>query len=60
MQALCSTETAVDFRRTTWPYVAEDGIHHNHRCESLGPYIIEIKYNTLKKQYFRSVFSYRM
>jgi hypothetical protein len=29
---------AVDFQRTTWHYIPEDGTLHNHRCENLKSY----------------------
>jgi hypothetical protein len=30
-----SSETSVNFQRTTWRYIKEDSSHHNHRCENL-------------------------
>jgi hypothetical protein len=39
MEARCSSETSVDFQRTTRRYVAQDIILHNHRCENLKSYI---------------------
>jgi hypothetical protein len=35
MEAACSSETPVDFQRTTWRYIPEDRTLHNHRCENL-------------------------
>jgi hypothetical protein len=35
MVATCSSETSVDFQRTTRRYSPEDRILHNHRCDSL-------------------------
>jgi hypothetical protein len=35
MKATCSSETSVDFQRTTWRYVPEDKNLHYHRCENL-------------------------
>jgi hypothetical protein len=35
MEAICSSETSVDTQRTTWRYIPEDGILHNHCCENL-------------------------
>jgi hypothetical protein len=32
------SETLVDFHRTAWPYIPEDGILHNHHCHNLKPY----------------------
>jgi hypothetical protein len=38
MEAICSSETSVDTKRTTRRYVPEDGTRHNHRCENLKSY----------------------
>jgi hypothetical protein len=35
MEAICSSETSVDFQRTTQRYIPEDSTLHNHRCENL-------------------------
>jgi hypothetical protein len=35
MEAICSSETSVDFQRTTRPYILEDTTLHNHRRENL-------------------------
>jgi hypothetical protein len=42
MEATCSSETSVDFQRTTWhySYIPEDRNLHNHRCEDLKSYIL--------------------
>jgi hypothetical protein len=42
MEAICPSETLVDFRRTTRRYIPEDGTLHNHHCENLKSYIIMI------------------
>jgi hypothetical protein len=34
----CSSETAVDFQRTTRLYIPEDRTHYNYRCENLKSY----------------------
>jgi hypothetical protein len=34
-EAICSSETSVDFHQTTWRYIPEDRTLHNHRCENL-------------------------
>jgi hypothetical protein len=34
-----SSETSVDFQRTTWRYVPEDITLHNQNCENLKSYI---------------------
>jgi hypothetical protein len=38
MEAIRSSETSVDFQRTTLRYIPEDGTHHSHRCENLKSY----------------------
>jgi hypothetical protein len=35
MEATCSSETSVNFQRTTRRYISEDSTLHNHRCENL-------------------------
>jgi hypothetical protein len=42
MEALCSFETSVDTQRTTRRYIPEDGTLHNHRCENLKSYTVEV------------------
>jgi hypothetical protein len=43
MEATRSSETSVDFQRTTRRYIAEDGTFPNHLCENLRSYLfIEI------------------
>jgi hypothetical protein len=37
--ATCSSETQVDFQRTTRRYIPGDSILHNHRCENLKSYM---------------------
>jgi hypothetical protein len=34
-EAVCSSETSVDFYQTTWHYTPEDSTLHNHQCENL-------------------------
>jgi hypothetical protein len=38
MEATCSSETSVDFQRTTRRYIPEDSPLHNHRFENLKSY----------------------
>jgi hypothetical protein len=38
MEAMFSSETLVDFHRTTWRYIPEDRTLYNHRCENLESY----------------------
>jgi hypothetical protein len=38
-EATCSSETAIDFQRTTRRYIPEDKTLHNHRCENLKSYM---------------------
>jgi hypothetical protein len=40
MEAICSSETSVDFQRITRRYIPEDSTLHNHRCENLKFYKI--------------------
>jgi hypothetical protein len=40
IEAICSSETSVDFQQTTRRYIPEDSTLHNHRCENLKSYII--------------------
>jgi hypothetical protein len=40
MEAVCSSETPVDFQRTTRRYIPEDSTLHIHRCEDLKSYIM--------------------
>jgi hypothetical protein len=35
MEATCSSETLVDFQRTTWRYIPENRTIYNHRYENL-------------------------
>jgi hypothetical protein len=39
MEAICSSETSVDFQRATLRYIPEDGTLHNHRYENLKSYL---------------------
>jgi hypothetical protein len=39
MEAICSSETSVETRRTTRRHIPEDDTLHNHRCENLKSYI---------------------
>jgi hypothetical protein len=39
MEAICLSETSVDFQRTARRYIPEVCTLHNHRCDNLKPYI---------------------
>jgi hypothetical protein len=39
MEAICSTETSVDFQRITRRYIPEDSTRHKHRCENFKSYL---------------------
>jgi hypothetical protein len=39
MEAICSSETSVDFQWSTCRYISEDRTLHNHRCENLKSYV---------------------
>jgi hypothetical protein len=38
MEAICSSETSIEARRTTRHPIPEDDTLHNHRCENLKSY----------------------
>jgi hypothetical protein len=42
MEAICSSETSVDFQRATLRYIPEDSALHSHRCENLKSYIVPL------------------
>jgi hypothetical protein len=42
MGTICSSETLVDFQRTTWSYIPEDVTLHNHRCDDIKSYTMSI------------------
>jgi hypothetical protein len=42
MEKICSSETSVDFQRTTRRCVPEYSILRNNRCDNLKSYIIKI------------------
>jgi hypothetical protein len=42
MEAMCSSETSVDFQRTTRHDIPEDSTLHNHRCENLKSYTVSL------------------
>jgi hypothetical protein len=42
MEAICSSETSVDFQRTTRRYIPENSTLHNHGCENLKSYKPEV------------------
>jgi hypothetical protein len=44
MEAICSSETSVDFQRIARRYIPEDSTLHNHRCENLKSYMFFIKF----------------
>jgi hypothetical protein len=50
MEAICSSETSVDFQRITRRYIPEDIGLHNHRCENLKSYIIGIMFVVFSRQ----------
>jgi hypothetical protein len=46
MEAIYSSETSVDHRRTARRYIPEDGIFHTHICENLKSYTVKFVCNT--------------
>jgi hypothetical protein len=55
MKAICSSETLVDFQRTTRRYISDDSTLHYHRCEILKSYtvykMLKMFLNDLAKQF---------
>jgi hypothetical protein len=51
MEATCSSEMSVEFRRTTWYYTTEEKTLHKYRCENLEsctePYVCRLGYESL-------------
>jgi hypothetical protein len=45
MEAICSSETSVDFQRTTWRYIPEDSTIYDHSCENLKSYEEQARYH---------------
>jgi hypothetical protein len=39
MEVTCSSETSLEFQRTTQHYFPDHRTLHNHRCENLKPYV---------------------
>jgi hypothetical protein len=48
MDAICSSETLVASQQTTRRYVPEDDSFHNHRCENLKSYLLEVVWELTK------------
>jgi hypothetical protein len=44
LEAICSSETSVEFQRTTQHYIPEDRTLHNNRCKDLKSYELKIDY----------------
>jgi hypothetical protein len=42
MEETCSSETSVDIQRITWRYAQEERTLHNHLCENLKSYLLEL------------------
>jgi hypothetical protein len=50
VEATCSSETSVDFERSTRCYIPEERIVHNHRCEKFKSDISEnARYNVSQR-----------
>jgi hypothetical protein len=39
IEAVCSSETSVDFQQAIRRCIPEDSTHHNHHCENLKSYL---------------------
>jgi hypothetical protein len=48
IKATCSSETSVDFERTTRGYITEYNTLHNHRFENLKSYIAKYLFSLLR------------
>jgi hypothetical protein len=55
LEAICSSETPIDFQWTTWRYIPEDISLHNHRRKTLKSYIISFK---LTFQYWSACYAF--
>jgi hypothetical protein len=54
MKAICSSETSVDFQRTTRRDIPEDCTLHNPLCQDLKSYSLELRY-TFRTKVWRSI-----
>jgi hypothetical protein len=43
MEAIYSSETSIEFQRTTLRYIPEASTLHNHRCDNLKSYTEVVK-----------------
>jgi hypothetical protein len=59
MEAICSSETSVNFQRTTRRYIPEDSTLHNHRCENLKSYNIEHAHSIESTEFVDKMSDYR-
>jgi hypothetical protein len=50
MEAICSSETLVDFQRNTRRNIPENDTLHNHRCENLKSYIVCIYFYVFRNR----------
>jgi hypothetical protein len=57
-EATCSSETSVNFQRTTRRYILEDRTLHNHRCENLKSYTITCQLQTVILPYIFTLNKY--
>jgi hypothetical protein len=48
MEAIYSSETSVDFQRTTRRYIPVDSILRNHGCENLKSYVVSFLSNIVQ------------
>jgi hypothetical protein len=63
MEATCSSETSVDFQRITRCYIRKDRTLHNHRCENLKSYglnVDEFKSGRLNEERAAAVWNLRI
>jgi hypothetical protein len=45
MEAICSSETSVEFQRTTGRYIPENGTLHNYCSDKIKSYINKVAWN---------------
>jgi hypothetical protein len=55
-EATCSSETSVDFHRTTQRYIPEHVTLHNHRCEYLKSYLLIFAFSDIRNSNFAKAY----
>jgi hypothetical protein len=52
MEVMCRSETSAYTQRTTRRYISEDSTLHNHRCENLKSYKLQLHYWSYSPRHF--------